>query len=402
MKFPEPLISRLAQLPPWARPLAGVASLLLLVTLLLRCGEDATPVAHIPQGPEQATLGASPDPTATASLYLCPMHPQVIRPQPDRCPICGMDLVPKAPGRATAQGATGPKAAESAPALYVCPTHAQVKTATPDQCPICGLDLVLEEHHDHGDHGHAGPGLNRNEPGQDAAPPAGVAIQVPGAVIQKLGVRTAQVKRGDLPRPIEGVGVFLRTALQGYVSVVPGPVAEAEDLSFQGSGVILQGQIFERDALLLRVGQRVKVQVPTLGSQVWEGRVAGFDAQVIQTTRTQVFEVWVEPSAASVAPGLTALLTLEVDPVENVLLVPREAVILTGRGTRVVVALGEGRFEPRAVTVDDFGEERIVVLDGLEEGEAVVVSAQFLLDSEANVQAGMQRLSSQQVTEAAP
>lgn len=393
MNLPVFSLTDLPRPPSWARPLALLGLLILAVTLLWRCGQGAHP------GP---AAHAHPDQASEASLYVCPMHPQVIRTAPGPCPICGMDLVPKSPGPALGTPALGDR---TEPALYVCPTHRQVKTATPDRCPLCGQDLVLEGPHDHGDHGDPGQvGLDPAKGaagGEGAAPLAAVAIQVPGAVIQTLGVRTARVERGDLPRHVEGVGVFLRTALQGYVSLRPG-ATEGEDLSYDGAGVVLQGQIFERDSLLLRVGQRVSVQVPTLGSQVWEGRVAGFESQVIQTTRTQVFEVWVEPSAAKVAPGLTALLTLDVDPVADVLLVPREAVILTGQGTRVVVALGEGRFEPRAVTVDDFGEERIVVLDGLQEDEEVVVSAQFLLDSEANLQAGLQRLTSQRVPGAQP
>jgi Cu(I)/Ag(I) efflux system membrane fusion protein len=75
-----------------------------------------------------------------------------------------------------------------------------------------------------------------------------------------------------------------------------------------------------------------------------------------------------------------------------VLSVSREAVIRTGHGDRVVLALGDGRFQPRAVVVGLEGGERVEVLSGLAEGDVVVASAQFLLDSEANLRAGLQRL----------
>jgi Cu(I)/Ag(I) efflux system membrane fusion protein len=57
-----------------------------------------------------------------------------------------------------------------------------------------------------------------------------------------------------------------------------------------------------------------------------------------------------------------------------------------------MIAQGGGRFQQRAVEAEDLGEDEIVIRSGLQEGDRVVVSAQFLLDSEANVQAGLRRL----------
>jgi hypothetical protein len=90
---------------------------------------------------------------------------------------------------------------------------------------------------------------------------------------------------------------------------------------------------------------------------------------------------------------MSALVVVEAEPLADVLLVPREAVILTGKGARVVVAQDGGRFQQRQVQAEDLGEDEMVIHSGLEEGERVVVSAQFLLDSEANLQAGLSRLS---------
>jgi Cu(I)/Ag(I) efflux system membrane fusion protein len=61
----------------------------------------------------------------------------------------------------------------------------------------------------------------------------------------------------------------------------------------------------------------------------------------------------------------------------------------------VILAQGEGRFQPRRVEAEDLGEDEIVIRSGLQEGDQVVVSAQFLLDSEANLQAGLRRLTGQ-------
>jgi Cu(I)/Ag(I) efflux system membrane fusion protein len=78
--------------------------------------------------------------------------------------------------------------------------------------------------------------------------------------------------------------------------------------------------------------------------------------------------------------------------------VPRSALIRSGREDRVVVALGKGRFAPRRVVAGPESGDRVVIREGLAAGEDVVVAGQFLIDSEANLRAGLERLSS----EAAP
>jgi Cu(I)/Ag(I) efflux system membrane fusion protein len=95
-----------------------------------------------------------------------------------------------------------------------------------------------------------------------------------------------------------------------------------------------------------------------------------------------------------------AQVEIEADPVENALLVPREAVIRTGGEERVVLALGEGRFRSTAVKLGRVGERDAEILDGLEAGDTVVVSAQFLLDSESSKRADLMRMDA--VEESAP
>ena len=77
---------------------------------------------------------------------------------------------------------------------------------------------------------------------------------------------------------------------------------------------------------------------------------------------------------------------------EPVLHIPRSAVIRSGARDRVVIALGDGRFASRNVIAGAEGGDRIGIREGLQEGDRVVVAAQFLLDSEANLGAGLDRL----------
>ena len=319
-------------------------------------------------------------------VYVCPMHPQVMSEAPGKCPICGMDLVAKEP--ATQEIVTAqPAAHEHMTTTYVCPMHPQVMSEEPGKCPICGMDLVEKKPQE---------GMSHDPTHTDTHEPmrmeAAQTISVPTAVINQLGVRTAPVLRGTLQRQVEGFGMFVRSTVQGYRSSYHGSPAMAKDPNISTSALLVQGQVFERQAPLLHIGQVVKVHVPGMGSREWEGKLIGLESQVNQTTHTQVFHVSVAPDAAAVPPGMNANLLVQVEPIRDTLLVPREAVIVTGKGARVIVALGDGRFQQRKVDAEDFGEDQIVVRSGLQEGEQVVTSAQFLLDSEANLQAGLQRL----------
>jgi Cu(I)/Ag(I) efflux system membrane fusion protein len=73
-------------------------------------------------------------------------------------------------------------------------------------------------------------------------------------------------------------------------------------------------------------------------------------------------------------------------------MIPRSALIRGGSEDRVVVSLGDGRFAPRRVVAGAESGESVVIREGLAAGERVVVAGQFLLDSEANIRAGMERL----------
>lgn len=262
---------------------------------------------------------------------------------------------------------------------YVCPMHPQVVSDEAGRCPICGMDLVLKR-----EEAPSSAGTDDDE---------AVSVLVPTSVVNQLGVRTAAVRRGTLTRRVEGFGTFLASASRGYR---PANRPSDPNLGDPASAPsVLVAQVFERDAPLVLLGQTAHVRFPHLGAKEWTGTVSTVETQVNPTTRTLQFRVTLDLEGASVPGGMTALVTLEVEPVVDALLVPRDAVILTGKGARVILAQGEGRFQPREVEAEDLGGEEMVIRSGLEEGDQVVVSAQFLLDSEANLQAGLRRLKGQ-------
>jgi Cu(I)/Ag(I) efflux system membrane fusion protein len=80
-------------------------------------------------------------------------------------------------------------------------------------------------------------------------------------------------------------------------------------------------------------------------------------------------------------------------PRENIVIIPLEGLIRTGRAERVIIALGEGRFEAREVQAGIESGEWVEIARGLDEGEDVVISGQFLIDSEASLKASLMRMS---------
>ncbi len=308
--------------------------------LMARQADAASDMNDMPMAATEATHEHNHE--QTDPVYVCPMHPNVVRTEPGRCPICGMDLVAK-------------------------PAKPSVKAS-----PMAA---------------------RHSDPQGDEQP----TITVSDAVVNQLGVRTAPVSRGTLHRHILGSGVFLRSMEKPRRPIPAGMPSGEHKTGHSGSMMMVLGQVFESDAPLVHNGQMAHVSFPNLGARQWMGEVTSLESQISQNTHTLQFRVSIDNDEGVYVPGgMTAVVRLEVDPLPDVLLVPREAVIVTGKGARVVLALGDGRFQPREVDAEDFGEDQIVIHSGLEEGERVVVSAQFLLDSEASLQAGLRRITSKQ------
>ena len=91
-------------------------------------------------------------------------------------------------------------------------------------------------------------------------------------------------------------------------------------------------------------------------------------------------------------PNMYANVKIYGGPLEDVIVIPLEALIRTGREDRVVVALGKGRYASRKVQAGMESGERVEILSGIEAGDRVVTSGQFLIDSEASLKASMERM----------
>jgi hypothetical protein len=319
---------------------------------------------------------------------------------------------------------------------YVCPMHPEITRQGPGECPLCGMDLVPRA--SEAQAGEPGPGPSHAP--YPSHPPAPV-VSVPSAVVSQLGVRTARVTRGTLIRPLRTVGYVTGGA---YSSAVPYPTAPGAATLGVGSAsvpsasaanapaapaadpradpavsglpdetaeppparrvreVTIAGEVFERHLPLLTEGLEAEFRLPYLPDRSWKGTVAWVDQELDPVKRTLLFNVQVETDDERLRTHVRGDLTLYTAPASDVLLVPREAVIRTGSEARVVLALGEGRFQPRPVMIAAEGDEQVAIGSGLQEGDEVVTSAQLLLDSEASLRAGLRRLSADPLDPARP
>jgi Cu(I)/Ag(I) efflux system membrane fusion protein len=109
-------------------------------------------------------------------------------------------------------------------------------------------------------------------------------------------------------------------------------------------------------------------------------------------TRTAQVRVHINNLDKFLRPGMFAQLNIETDPLEKALLIPREALIRTGNQSRVVLARGEGRFKSIEVEVGRVADTQAEIISGLHEGDRIVSSAQFLIDSESSKTSDFKRM----------
>ena len=158
------------------------------------------------------------------------------------------------------------------------------------------------------------------------------------------------------------------------------------------SSVWLLAEVFERQADWVKLGQTAEVRFGYLPGTVWEGRVEYIYPNLDPKTRTLRVRLRFENPGESLKPGMFAAVNIYGGAKEDVISIPREALIRTGSEERVIVALGDGRFAARPVVSGMESGDWVEIRAGLEAGETVVTSGQFLIDSEASLKASLARM----------
>ena len=154
-----------------------------------------------------------------------------------------------------------------------------------------------------------------------------------------------------------------------------------------------QAQIYEQDLAYLKLGQEAKVTLSYLPDREFRGRVTYIYPNVDEKTRTARVRMEFHNPGYFLKPGMFATVQVLSELNSSVLLVPDMAILRSGERNTVFLALEGGRFAPRPVTLGPQAEnDTYEVLSGLNEGDRIVTSGQFLLDSESQLREAIQKM----------
>lgn len=227
----------------------------------------------------------------------------------------------------------------------------------------------------------------------DAAEQRLLALQLPQRAIRELK-RSRKVKQSvTFYAPTDGVVDNLNIRSGFFVKpdktlMVIGSLDE----------VWVEAEVFERQAPLVQAGAPVTMSLNYVPGKTWQGFVDYIYPTLDSKTRTIKVRLRFDNSEGELKPNMFAQVTIHAESKEEPLLVPREALIRTGNSDRAVLAMGEGRFKSVNVKVGRLNDQHAEILQGLDEGERVVTSAQFLIDSESSKTSDFMRMNHRQET----
>lgn len=152
-------------------------------------------------------------------------------------------------------------------------------------------------------------------------------------------------------------------------------------------------EVYEYELPWVRSGMAAEMDLTYIPGKRFQGKVVYVYPYLMEKTRTGKLRIEFHNARYELKPGMYATVYLEPVVSKNALVIPQEAVIESGVRKVVFVALGNGKFQHREVKIGvEGGENLYQVLDGLKEGETIVVSAQFMLDSESRLREAIQKM----------
>jgi RND family efflux transporter MFP subunit len=385
------------------------------------CGREQAPTANA---------------DGTKTLYTCGMDPQVVQDKPGNCPICGMKLTPV---RKQAVAASTQVAADSSQTIAIDPVTTQnmgIRTARVTRGPLrrtirtvgtieyneTALEDVTTKFKGWIEKLYVdatGQQVHRGDPLFEIYSPELYSAQREYLVARGQATNSAdsasfrtsaltklkffdisegqiaELERTGQPTktlrilaPMDGV-VVEKMAVQGQM-VDPGmKLYRLADLGL----VWVQAQIYEQDLAYLKLGQEATVTLSYLADREFRGRVTYIYPNVDEKTRTARVRMEFHNPGFFLKPGMfaTVRVSSELDP--SALLVPDMAILRSGEKNTVFVALEAGKFEPRTIILGPQAEDDMYqVISGLKEGERLVTSGQFMLDSESQLREAIQKM----------
>jgi membrane fusion protein, copper/silver efflux system len=221
---------------------------------------------------------------------------------------------------------------------------------------------------------------------RDAARQRLIVLGVPETTIVAIERTHETHATTTIAAPVTGVLSEL-VVREGAAFIAGAPLAR-----INGLGTVWAiAQVPEAQVSLLREGSNVSARATAWPGAEFHGRVIALLPDVDPQTRTLAVRVALDNAAQKLAPGMFVSLAFSAADAQPQLVVPSEAVIATGKRT-VVVAGRDGGFDVVEVAAGREAGGYTTILSGLEEGQSIVLSGQFLIDSEASLKSTIERL----------
>jgi membrane fusion protein, copper/silver efflux system len=361
------------------------------------------------------------------TVYHCPMHPNYLSHQPGNCPICGMKLVPvnededgggngvkidpamiQSIGVQTEKAALRTLSRDIRTSATVMPDERRIKTIT---TKIMGYVQKLYVNY-------TGQRVSQGQQLYDLYSPDLVSAQAEylNALKNTISNDSGQLLRSARQRllnwdvseaqivELEKRGIPEKTVT--VVSPADGIVTEKMILEGQSiepgmqlykvidySRVWVEASLYQQDVPLVKIGQRGDIELDYYPGERYSGTVTYIAPDINMDSRTLMVRLELaDISNLKIKPGMNATVTLHAIMNRHAVTVPEQAVIHSGLRTLVVIANGGGYFEPREIKIGQTAGGYTEVLDGVGDGEEIVISSQFLIDSESNLKAAIMKM----------
>ncbi|MBN1464161.1 efflux RND transporter periplasmic adaptor subunit [candidate division KSB1 bacterium] len=362
------------------------------------------------------------------TAWTCSMHPQIRQPQPGRCPICGMDLIP-ANQQSEELGEHQLRLSETAMHLAEVQTDIVVRKSVSKNITLYGKIEVNETllksmtarvpgrierlYVDY-----TGAMIKKDEPLLDIySPDLYVAQQeylnslrdpesallkqeiirkkfhlwgIADVQLDEIEQRGSAADRMTLYAPNDGIVMQRHAVLGAYVDT-GAPLYDIVDLTT----VWISLNVYEKDIASLNHGQKIRFSLAAYPGAVYEGVINFIHPVLDATTRTIKVRAVADNAGNKLKPGLLVSAYAVVGSPRTSLVIPVSAPLLTGKRAIVYVAVPDERgvFAGREIVLGDRMGDYYIVTSGLEEGERVVSNGAFKIDSEMQIQAKKSMLS---------
>jgi RND family efflux transporter MFP subunit len=394
-------------------------------------------VAAIGLGVFAADNPGKPDATNTVAassgktLYTCGMHPWIIQDHPGNCPICGMKLEPVHKIEGVAEASSSAIAIDPATIQLMNlqtteiargPLRRSIRTVGTidyNETALADVTTKFKGWIEKLDVDATGQLVHRGEPLFEIYSPElysaeaeylavlnstndSGASALREASLGKLkffdvsDVQIAELEKSPTPKKTQEI----LAPMDGFViekDIVQGQMVDAGMKLYRLAdlGVVwVFAQVYEQDLPYVQLGQEATVKLSSLPDRQFRGRVTYVYPNVDEKTRTARVRLEFENPGYFLKPGMFVSVQIASELEPSAVLVPDSAVLRSGEKNTVFVALPGGKFDPRMVALGLESEPNMYeVISGLNEGERVVTSGQFMLDSESQLREAIQKMS---------